>query len=288
MSEDVVLIRAMRDSNLPKFLANDLILFMGIIKDLFPGIEIPENDYPDLDKAIRAQLDLEHLQKPKTFLDKITQLIETMKVRHGVMIVGETGTGKTKCYQILQKSLIQLWKDKVDVNDFWYKNVQTFKLNPKSVTMFELFGFVNVLTNEWADGIVAKIIREAVTDQSDNKKWVVFDGPVDAMWIENLNTVLDDNKVGLILDALPEQRTKDQTAPDLHHAFRSQRLGGGFSSDGQQMRDGLHGQAALGLGARRGHLGLPLQEQGKARKGGEEQEGGGQAESKPNLLKEAY
>lgn len=70
-----------------------------------------------------------------------------------------------------------------------------FKLNPKSVTMNELYGFVNVLTNEWTDGIVAKIIRDAVADQSDNKKWVLFDGPVDAIWIENMNTVLDDNRM---------------------------------------------------------------------------------------------
>jgi len=61
--------------------------------------------------------------------------------------------------------------------------------------MNELFGYVNVLTNEWTDAIVANIVRKAVTDTSEQKKWIMFDGPVDALWIENLNTVLDDNKM---------------------------------------------------------------------------------------------
>jgi dynein heavy chain, axonemal len=68
-------------------------------------------------------------------------------------------------------------------------------LNPKSVSMNDLYGYVNVMTNEWSDGIVAKIVRDAVAEVTDNKRWLMFDGPVDAIWIENLNTVLDDNKM---------------------------------------------------------------------------------------------
>ncbi|OLP97718.1 Dynein heavy chain 6, axonemal [Symbiodinium microadriaticum] len=59
----------------------------------------------------------------------------------------------------------------------------------------ELYGFSNINTGEWTDGLVALLVREAVSDTSDSKKWVVFDGPVDAIWIENMNTVLDDNKM---------------------------------------------------------------------------------------------
>lgn len=71
LREDIVLIRAMRDSNVRKFLENDLPLFMRIIQDLFPDVEIPSIDYGNLQKAIENQLEVKNLQKPKKFLNKI-------------------------------------------------------------------------------------------------------------------------------------------------------------------------------------------------------------------------
>ena len=64
--------------------------------------------------------------------------------------------------------------------------------------MGELFGEVNKLTNEWTEGIVSNLVKEAVNalegKEADWKRWIIFDGPVDSLWIESMNTVLDDNK----------------------------------------------------------------------------------------------
>ena len=96
--EDAVLIRAMKDANVPKFLKDDLPLFSAIVQDLFPTITIKDPDYKDFEKNIKRQLALRDLQPHGPFMAKVIQLYETFVVRFGVMLVGYTGSGKTTCY----------------------------------------------------------------------------------------------------------------------------------------------------------------------------------------------
>nr|XP_054751474.1 dynein axonemal heavy chain 6-like isoform X1 [Lytechinus pictus]XP_054751475.1 dynein axonemal heavy chain 6-like isoform X1 [Lytechinus pictus] len=193
LGEDIVLIRALRDSNLPKFLADDAILFKGILSDLFPGCVLPEHDYGILEKTIIDSLLAKGLQPEPCVVSKVIQLYETMIVRHGVMLVGPTGGGKTTVYQCLAKTLTDLHAAGEDVP--YYQPVHCYVLNPKAVSMGELYGEINKLTLEWQDGLMGLTVRKATTDTTDDHKWIICDGPVDALWIENMNTVLDDNKM---------------------------------------------------------------------------------------------
>ena len=274
-NEDTLVYRALMDVNKPKFLVEDLVLFSGIMSDLFLGVEKPVINYGRLMMAMKSSCGNLNLQDDQAFLDKIIQLYDTTVVRHGLMLVGPTGGGKSSNYKALAASQ-SLCKDQFDLcaaiaavgmtpeqaydsildktegsavdvavlSDYitvtlqsqwpedkkWsktdlhrlfryldvdgdgrlskdefvqgasavegaeFQRVRYYCLNPKSITSGQLYGDFDENTHEWTDGILAGMVRDCANDVSPDKKWVMFDGPVDAIWIENMNTVLDDNK----------------------------------------------------------------------------------------------
>jgi dynein heavy chain, axonemal len=91
---------------------------------------------------------------------KAVQLFETFNVRFGVMIVGLTNTGKTTCTELLARASTALRKQGNE--DPLFRTIRKHVLNPKAISMGELYGEVNELTQEWSDGLASSIMRECV------------------------------------------------------------------------------------------------------------------------------
>ncbi|XP_039611034.1 LOW QUALITY PROTEIN: dynein heavy chain 11, axonemal-like [Polypterus senegalus] len=182
--EDQVLMRALRDFNLPKIVTNDAPIFLGLIGDLFPLLDVPRRRDADLEQMVRQSIAELRLQPEENFVLKVSQLEELLAVRHSVFVVGNAGTGKSQILKTLHRTYTNMKK-----KPLWSD------INPKAVTTDELFGFLHASTREWKDGLFSSTMRELSSMTHGGPKWIVLDGDIDPMWIESLNTVMDDNKV---------------------------------------------------------------------------------------------
>ncbi|XP_017772772.1 PREDICTED: dynein heavy chain 2, axonemal [Nicrophorus vespilloides] len=205
LPEEEIVYLAMKDMNIAKLTADDLPLFNGIMSDIFPGISLPSVDYEDMNAAISGHLKENGLQCIATALTKVIQLYETKNSRHSVMILGRTGTAKTVTWKALQGCMGRLKR----AGKPGFQVVHEYPINPKALNLAELYGEYNLSTNEWLDGVISSIMRITCAEESPDEKWILFDGPVDAVWIENMNSVMDDNKVLTLINSdritMPEQ-----------------------------------------------------------------------------------
>ena len=180
-NEDFIVLKAIKTANLPKFYNQDIPLFFGIVKDLFPNVEEPHETDPICNSITNAIIEYRLTENTK-FFNKVYQIYSTILIRHGLMIIGDSMSGKSTALSVLSKALS-------------YTNPTiTCQINPKSMTLSELYGAPDPISHDWKDGILAHYIRAYSDSITSGYKWIILDGPVDALWIESMNTVMDDNK----------------------------------------------------------------------------------------------
>ena len=245
-----IILRSLYMCNKPKLVGQDEKIFKNILEDVFPGAKFSEITDTDLHKSISEIIQEHKLSQNPAFAKKVYQVYETMAVRHGIMLVGDSMTGKTTSINILHEALnrlkakeladrlliwtkseykaeqaeyyktlitsfkelqididtieelrfkeylpfISLQELKVIRNQCEHPGVLQLSLNPKAHLLHRLFGAFDDNTREWQDGLASSIMRKLMFEGTKRMKWLVFDGPIDIYWVENLNTALDDNK----------------------------------------------------------------------------------------------
>ncbi|XP_068785621.1 dynein axonemal heavy chain 2, partial [Struthio camelus] len=215
--DEQVLLEAAAATLEPGLAPEDLAPFRALLRDLFPGAEPPpgphhggDEDDDDEDGAKvaaagAAALAAAGLQATAAAGARVRQLWATGRSGRPAVLAGPAGSGKTATWRALQSALGALARAGQPCG----RLVRDFPLNPKALSPGELYGEYEPDTGRWADGVLSGLLRAACADDRPDDKWIVLDGPADTLWMEALNSALDECRVLALANgerlALPEQ-----------------------------------------------------------------------------------
>lgn len=186
--EPQIIVQSIRETIAPKLIKSDVEIMRSIEAESFPGVDYVPASLEKLKEAIHSIAKERHLVVNETWLTKILQLYQIQGIHHGVMMVGNSGSGKSVAWKLLLQALQQV------------EGVEgvCHIIDSKVMSKEALYGNLDSTTREWTDGLFTSILRKIVDNlrgEESKRHWIVFDGDVDPEWVENLNSVLDDNKL---------------------------------------------------------------------------------------------
>ncbi|KAH1307835.1 hypothetical protein KXX11_000076 [Aspergillus fumigatus] len=186
--EPQIIVQSLRETIAPKLVREDVDKMLEIQAHNFSGVEYVPANYEKLTQAIRDIAHEQHYVDSEMWIAKILQLYQIQSIHHGVMMVGRSGSGKSAAWKILLQALQRI------------EGVEGVShiIDSKVMSKEALYGNLDSTTREWTDGLFTGILRKIVDNlrgEDTKRHWIVFDGDVDPEWVENLNSVLDDNKL---------------------------------------------------------------------------------------------
>lgn len=213
--EQAILIKSFCGTIVPKLVSQDIALFETLLTAVFPDAKTSAPSHQKLRDEIAKICEERWLVAGKNWVDKIMQLYDIQKISHGVINVGPAGTGKSTAWTVLKEAMERVEETRI----------QSYLIDPKAINKNALYGSMDSTTGEWTDGVFTDILRKIIDNVRNEQQkihWIVFDGDVDPEWAENLNSVLDDNKLftlpnGERLALTPNIRIMFEVK-DLNHA----------------------------------------------------------------------
>ncbi|CAG8084488.1 unnamed protein product [Penicillium salamii] len=187
--EPQIIVQSLRETIAPKLVREDVEIMLDIQVEDFPGVDYVPANFEALTQAIRDIATKEqHLVDSEMWINKALQLYQIQSIHHGVMMVGKSGAGKSAAWKILLQAMQRV------------EGVEGVShiIDSKVMSKEALYGNLDSTTREWTDGLFTGILRKIVDNlrgEDSKRHWIVFDGDVDPEWVENLNSVLDDNKL---------------------------------------------------------------------------------------------
>jgi dynein heavy chain 1 len=145
-----------------------------------PGVLYEPSRLVDLVEKIKMVAKSQHLVTSDLWMTKILQLYQIQTIHHGVMMVGASGSGKSTAWKLLLEALGKL--DGVEG--------VSYVIDPKVMSKDALYGTLDSTTREWTDGLFTQVLRKIIDNvrgEGEKRHWIVFDGDVDPIWVENLN-----------------------------------------------------------------------------------------------------
>eukprot|EP00069_Balaena_mysticetus_P006005 bmy_18308T0 len=194
LPEQEILIQSVCETMVPKLVAEDIPLLFSLLSDVFPGVQYHRGEMTALREELKKVCQEMYLtygdgeEVGGMWVEKVLQLYQITQINHGLMMVGPSGSGKSMAWRVLLKALERL------------EGVEGVAhiIDPKAISKDHLYGTLDPNTREWTDGLFTHVLRKIIDNvrgELQKRQWIVFDGDVDPEWVENLNSVLDDNKL---------------------------------------------------------------------------------------------
>ncbi|KAM4013249.1 cytoplasmic dynein 1 heavy chain 1 [Anomaloglossus baeobatrachus] len=194
LPEQEILIQSVCETMVPKLVAEDIPLLFSLLSDVFPGVQYHRGEMTALREELKKVCQEMYLtygdgeEVGGMWVEKVLQLYQITQINHGLMMVGPSGSGKTMAWRVLLKALERL------------EGVEGVAhiIDPKAISKDHLYGTLDPNTREWTDGLFTHVLRKIIDNvrgELQKRQWIIFDGDVDPEWVENLNSVLDDNKL---------------------------------------------------------------------------------------------